>query len=157
MAHTKSSSRESRTQKIVLLLLPVFGVLALRVVTFIRHPFQPTAVRATNTEKVVDRDLAEQNAVVTEMKKHLLEATDAIKAGDFAKAKDHYNEFHNKWTTIEGDFKEKSLTNYQEMEEGMDKVNRNLISAATPDKDATLSGLQLLTRTLDAYTSSVVK
>ncbi len=57
MAHTKSSSRESRTQKIVLLLLPVFGVLALRVVTFIRHPLQPTAVRAGNTEKAVDKDL----------------------------------------------------------------------------------------------------
>jgi len=157
LVRNNSLSRESRTQQIVLLLLPVVGVVALRVITFIRHPPRPAESTAANTEKVMDTDLAEQKAVVTELKKYLAEATEAVNAGNFAEAKEHYNAFHDKWTTIEQDFKEKSSSNYQEMEEGMDKVKSSLINAATPDKGGVIAGLQRLTRALDDYTRTVLR
>lgn len=156
MTHTKSSSRD-RTRQIALLLLPVVGVIALRVITDIRYPPQLTKAITANSEKVMDKHLAEQKAVVTELKKHLAEATDAVNAGDFAKAKGEYNEFQDKWATIERDFKEKSRSNYEQMEEGMNGVTSSLINAATPDKGGTLARLQQLIRALDAYTSSVFK
>jgi hypothetical protein len=153
----KSSSRESYTQRIVLLLLPVFGVIALKGITFLRHPPKSVAATGVNTEKVAASGEADQKLVITEMKKYLVSTAEAVKDRDFAEARDHYNEFHNKWTTIEEAFKGKSRSNYEEIEEGMDKVKSSLINTTTPDKDTALAGIGRLNRALDNYTSSVFK
>lgn len=157
MTPNKSSSRESYTQRIVLLLLPVFGVIALKGITFLRHPPKSVAATGMNTEKVAASGEADQKLVITQMKKHLASAAEAVKDGDFVEARDHYNEFYNKWTTIEEAFKEKSRSYYEEMEEGMDKVKSSLINTTTPDKDTALAGIGRLNRALDNYTSSIFK
>ena len=157
MTPNKSSSRESYTQRIGLLLLPVFGVIALKGFTFLRHPPKSVVATGVNTEKVAASGEADQKLVITEMKKYLASTAEAVKDRDFAEARDHYNEFHNKWTTIEEALKGKSRSDYEEMEEGMDKVKGSLINTTTPDKDTALAGIGRLNRALDNYTSSIFK
>lgn len=140
-------SRETYPQKIVLLMLPVVGVIALRGLTFLRHP--PQSVQGTNSTQGVDTQKTDSKEGITELKKYLTEATEATQDGNFTKAKSDYNEFHNQWKTIEEAFKEKSKRDYAEMEAGMAEVQRSLIDAATPDKNAALKGLQQLIRTLN--------
>lgn len=156
MANSKPS-RENYTQKIVLLLLPVVGVIALRGMTFLRHPPQSAKSTTSASEQVMVADPDQQKEVIPQLKKHLTGATEAVNSGNYTEAKNEYNEFYQKWTKIEEGLRERSRENYDEMEKGMDQVKSGLINTATPSKDGTLSGLQQLIRALDDYSSKVLK
>lgn len=153
MARPPSLSLESYKQKIVLLLLPIVGVGALRAVTWLRHPPQA----GNSTEQVTRQDATEQKAAITQMKRHLTAATEAVNTDNYQEAKMEFNEFHDTWSSVERGFKDKSEDNYEQMEQGLEQVRGNLLKASTPNKDKTLAGLRTLNRTLDTYTNSVFK
>lgn len=150
MAHSKSS-RESRTQQIALLLLPVVGVLALRGITFLRH--SSVVATTADTEKVMTPVDSDNKAAIGSMKNYLTEAIAAMNANDFAKAKERYNEFHSVWIPNEDSFKKVSGSNYNKVEERMAEIKANLTETTNPNKDKyqAIESLQLLIKTLDDY------
>lgn len=153
MARSKSS-RESRTQQIVLLLIPVFGVLALRGITFLRH--SSVAATTANTEKLIIPSGSDKKAAIGSMKTHLTAAIAAMNTNDFAKAKERYNEFHSVWMPNEDSFKKVSESNYNKVEERMAEIKANLTETTNPtkDKDQAIESLQLLIKTLDDYNNA---
>lgn len=153
MARSKFS-RESRTQQIALLLLPVFGVLALRGITFFRH--SSVVATTADTEKLITPAGSDKKAAIGSMKKHLTAAIAAMKANDFAKAKERYNEFHSVWMPNEDSFKKVSESNYNKVEERMAEIKANLTETTNPnkDKDQAIESLQLLIKTLDDYNNA---
>lgn len=147
--------RETYTQRLVLLLLPVVGVIALFGITRLRHPDVP-ATTSANPEKGIEKDLAEQKSALTEMKKHLIEATEAAEGSNFTKAKGEYSEFKEIWNTVERKSKAQAQERHQQMEEGIDQVNSSLLSA-TPNQEKVTSDLKFLTQALNSYSSSDFK
>lgn len=143
-------TRQTSLQKIALVLLPVLGVLALKTFSLAR-------VYAThssgNSDAAMVKSDREQKEIMTEMKHYLAEATEASKSGDFEKAKEEYDEFHNKWKSVEEEFKNKSKEKYERIEGGMEAVKTNLLNVSTPDQDKAIASFEKLSQALDAYSS----
>jgi len=97
-----------------------------------------------------------QKSALTEMKKHLMEATDAAEGDDFTKAKGEYSEFKDIWNTVERNFKEKAGDSHRKIEDGISEVNSSLLNT-TPNQEKVASSLKSLTQIFDAYSSSVLK
>lgn len=146
-------SRETYTQKIVLLLLPVVGVIALRGLTFLRHPSAGTTT--ADTQKAQAPVGSDKEAALVNMKKHLTEAIAAMNVGDFAKAKEHYNEFHSVWVPLEDSFKALSQSNYDKVEERMAEIKANLTETTKSSKNQVIDSLRLLIKTLDDYDNAL--
>lgn len=95
-------------------------------------------------------------AAIASLKTQLTMAIDAVKMGDFAKAKQHYGEFHSGWKgSIEKSVEKHSKANYAKFEQGEEGIEKNLINAAAPNKEKAISALQMQIQVLDTYTSSL--
>jgi hypothetical protein len=92
---------------------------------------------------------------LTEMKGYVTEAVTAVKANNFAKAKQEYKEYDEKWEKVEEGVRTKSQDAYIKIEKDMDQVTNTLVKPAKPDKAKATAALNALSKTLDANASSL--
>ncbi len=99
---------------------------------------------------------ADPKAAVNNLKQHLTLARDAAKAGDFAKAKQHYTEFHDDWDgPIEKAMEKDDKNSYENMEQGEKAVNASLNKTTQPDKAKAVAGIELQIKALDSYAATL--
>lgn len=95
-------------------------------------------------------------AAVNDLKQHLTLAREAASAGDFAKAKQHYADFHNAWDgPIEKAMEKDANDAYEIMEQGEKKVGAALNNTTTPNKQEIVEGIDLQIKALDAYAATL--
>jgi len=82
---------------------------------------------------------------------HLREVNPALKAGDVTKARKSYAQFDEKWDSIEDLVKERDVTAYDTIEEGMTRIEQAL-KAAMPDVARVQT---LVSRVMDEYNKIV--
>ncbi|AFZ15077.1 hypothetical protein Cri9333_4290 [Crinalium epipsammum PCC 9333] len=92
---------------------------------------------------------------LTEMKGYVTEAVTAVKADNFAKAKQEYKEYDEKWEAVEDGVRTKSQDAYIKIEKDMTQVTNTLVKPAKPDKTKATAALNALSKTLDANASSL--
>ena len=92
---------------------------------------------------------------LTQMKGYVTEAVTAVKANDFAKAKQEYKEYDEKWEEVEDGVRTKSQDAYIKIEKDMDQVKNTLVTPAKPDKAKATAALESLSKTLDANATSL--
>ena len=92
---------------------------------------------------------------LTQMKGYVTEAVTAVKANDFAKAKQEYKEYDEKWEEVEDGVRTKSQDAYIKIEKDMDQVKSTLVTPAKPDKAKATAALNALLKTLDANATSL--
>jgi len=98
----------------------------------------------------------DSKAGVTGLKAHLTATVDALKMDDFAKAKQHYAEFHSGWDgPIEKSVEKQSKANYEEMEKGEKGVKKNLTETANPKKNQAIAAIQTQIKALETYARSL--
>ncbi len=76
-------------------------------------------------------------------------AIGAAESGDMATARKEYDEFHEKWETFEDGVKAKSKEAYTAIEEAIDGVKAELVTATEPAKEPTVSALKKLRQVID--------
>jgi hypothetical protein len=76
-------------------------------------------------------------------------AIGAAESGDMATARKEYDEFHEKWGTFEDGVKAKSQEAYTAIEEAIDGVKAELVTATQPAKEPTVSALKKLRQVID--------
>ena len=84
---------------------------------------------------------------------HLREVNPAVKAGDFAKARNSFKAFDDKWDSIEDLVKARSRDAYDAIERGMVDIERALMPAK-PDADQVTT---LVSGVMDKYNSIVAQ
>jgi tetratricopeptide (TPR) repeat protein len=84
---------------------------------------------------------------------HLREVNPAVKAGDFAKARNSFKAFDDKWDSIEDLVKARSRDAYDAIEKGMVDIERALMPAK-PDADQVTT---LVSGVMDKYNSIVAQ
>ncbi|MGB3206967.1 MAG: hypothetical protein WBB28_18435 [Crinalium sp.] len=92
---------------------------------------------------------------LTEMKGYVTQAVTAVKANNFAKAKQEYKEYDEKWEAVEDGVRTKSQDAYIKIEKDMTQVTNTLVKPAKPDKTKATAALNALSKTLDANASSL--
>ncbi|HEY9693165.1 MAG TPA: hypothetical protein V6D15_13215 [Oculatellaceae cyanobacterium] len=92
---------------------------------------------------------------LTEMKGYVTQAVSAVKANNFAKAKQEYKKYDEKWEAVEDGVRTKSQDAYIKIEKDMDQVTNTLVTPAKPDKTKSTAALNALSKTLDANASSL--
>ena len=92
---------------------------------------------------------------LTQMKGYVTEAVTAVKANDFAKAKQEYKEYDEKWEEVEDGVRTKSQDAYIKIEKDMDQVKNTLVTPAKPDPTKATAALESLSKTLDANATSL--
>ncbi len=76
-------------------------------------------------------------------------AITAAESGDMATARKEYDEFHEKWGTFEDSVKAKSPEAYNAIEEAIDGVKAELVTATEPAKEPTVNALKKLRQVID--------
>ena len=84
---------------------------------------------------------------------HLREVNPAVKSGNFAKARDSFKAFDDKWDSIEDLVKARSRDAYDAIEKGMVDIERALMPAK-PDADQVTT---LVSGVMDKYNSIVAQ
>ena len=84
---------------------------------------------------------------------HLREVNPAVKAGNFAKARNSFKAFDDKWDSIEDLVKARSRDAYDAIEKGMVDIERALM-AAKPDPDQVTT---LVSGVMDKYNAIVAQ
>ncbi len=92
---------------------------------------------------------------VTELKGYVTETLTAVKANNFAKAKQGYNKIEGKWSKIEDGVRTKSQDTYIKIEKDLSQVVNTVEKPAKPDKNKAIAALNSLSKTLDANASSL--
>ncbi|NJK41794.1 MAG: hypothetical protein HC934_11475 [Acaryochloridaceae cyanobacterium SU_2_1] len=89
-------------------------------------------------------DLVALKDSVTGMQTGVTQTLTAVKAGDFAKAKDEFGKLQESWTTIKDNIKPESVTSIQS---GLDTVKASL-EASQPDKAKLITQLEGLVKSV---------
>jgi hypothetical protein len=77
----------------------------------------------------------------------------AANTGDFTRAKLEFIKFEESWKVVEDGIKAKSRSNYDAIEESMDKVN-NALKETKPDKKVVLDALKTLQEKITSSSKS---
>ena len=77
-------------------------------------------------------------------------ATEALKSGNVAAAKQRYRDFDQGWDRIEDGVRAKSRDIYRKIERAMSNVKLKLVKPNKPDQAAALAALRELSATIDA-------
>lgn len=79
----------------------------------------------------------------------------AAESGDMATARKEYDEFHTNWGTFEDGVKAKSQDAYTAIEDAIDGVKAELVTASEPAKEPTLNALKKLRQVIDEQKSKL--
>jgi iron uptake system EfeUOB component EfeO/EfeM len=79
----------------------------------------------------------------------------AAQSGDMTTARKECDEFHDKWASLEDGVKTKSQEAYTAIEEAIDGVKAELMTASQPAKEPTVNALEKLRQVIDGQKSKL--
>jgi hypothetical protein len=92
---------------------------------------------------------------LTDATSEVEKALAAAQSGDMATARKEYDEFHDKWASFEDGVKAKSQDAYTAIEDAIDGVKTELVTASEPAKEPTVNALQKLRQAIDEQKSKL--
>lgn len=140
--------------------------LTLLALTACNNPNQPAANStqspAATTQTATSPETLASSAATADpkttfalMKKIVAKTTAAVKAGNFGKAQQEFQNFDDGyWSKVEDGVKAKSAKTYKQVEDDIDDITNGL-KATQPNKAKILTALQSLSKSINSYTSTL--